>query len=116
MTPGTIGSHRWKLCTCARKRVRRRQRGAPQPGSGSAHRISNSGGEGLAGYVGEGQMGIKGGRTMKRLIAWCMLSALLIVLGLVGVAAAQQPRYGGTLRVAWESEMTGFDPHWSPGL
>ncbi len=53
---------------------------------------------------------------MKRLIAWCMLSALLIVLGLVGVAAAQQPRYGGTLRVAWESEMTGFDPHWSPGL
>jgi ABC-type transport system substrate-binding protein len=41
---------------------------------------------------------------------------LLIVLGLVTVASAQQPRYGGTLRVAWESEPTGFDPHWSPGI
>jgi hypothetical protein len=29
-----------------------------------------------------------------------MLIVLLIVLGLVGVAAAQQPRSGGTLRVA----------------
>jgi ABC-type transport system substrate-binding protein len=45
-----------------------------------------------------------------------MLIALLIVLGLVGGAAAQQPKYGGTLRVAQESDMTGFDPHWSPGI
>lgn len=53
---------------------------------------------------------------MKRHITWSMLIALCIVLGLVGLAAAQQPRYGGTLRVAWEQDVTGFDPHWSPGL
>ena len=38
---------------------------------------------------------------MKRHMTWSMLIVLLIVLGLVGVAAAQQPRSGGTLRVAW---------------
>jgi hypothetical protein len=48
---------------------------------------------------------------MQRYITWSLLIALLIVLDLVGVAAAQQPRYGGTLRVAQESDMTGFDPH-----
>jgi ABC-type transport system substrate-binding protein len=45
-----------------------------------------------------------------------MLLALCSVLGLVGLAAAQQPKNGGTLRVAWEQDVTGFDPHWSPGL
>jgi ABC-type transport system substrate-binding protein len=45
-----------------------------------------------------------------------MLIALLVVAGLVTVAAAQQPRYGGTLRAAWEQDVTGFDPHWSAGL
>jgi len=40
-----------------------------------------------------------------------MLIVLLIVLGLVGVAAAQQPRSGGTLRVAWEADISGLDPH-----
>ena len=60
---------------------------------------------------GEGQMGVKGGRAMKRHITWSMLIALCIVVGLVSLAAAQQPRYGGTLRVAQESDMTGFDPH-----
>jgi ABC-type transport system substrate-binding protein len=45
-----------------------------------------------------------------------MLIALCLVLGLVGLAAAQQPRDGGTLRVAWEQDVTGFDPHTSPGL
>jgi ABC-type transport system substrate-binding protein len=53
---------------------------------------------------------------MKRHIRWSMLIALCIVLGLVGLAAAQQPRYGGTVRVAWEQDVTGFDPHTSPGL
>jgi peptide/nickel transport system substrate-binding protein len=53
---------------------------------------------------------------MKRHITWSMLIALGIVLGLVGLAAAQQPSYGGTLRVAWEQDVTGFDPHWSAGL
>jgi len=40
-----------------------------------------------------------------------MLIGLLIVLGLVGVAAAQQPRSGGTLRVTWEADISGLDPH-----
>jgi ABC-type transport system substrate-binding protein len=39
-----------------------------------------------------------------------------ILLGLVGVAAAQQPKPGGTLRVAWEADITGMDPHLSPGI
>ena len=46
---------------------------------------------------------------MKRHITWSMLIALGIILGLVGLATAQQPRYGGTLRVAWEQDVTGFD-------
>ena len=53
---------------------------------------------------------------MKRHIMWFTLIALCIVVGLVGLAAAQQPRSGGTLRIAQESDMTGFDPHWSPGI
>ena len=53
---------------------------------------------------------------MKRHITWSMLIAMLIVVGLVGLADAQQPRNGGTLRVAWEQDVTGFDPHSSPGL
>jgi hypothetical protein len=40
-----------------------------------------------------------------------MLAILLIVLGLIAFANAQQPRFGGTLRVAWEQDVTGFDPH-----
>lgn len=53
---------------------------------------------------------------MKRHLMWSMLIALCILLGLAGLAAAQQPRDGGTLRVAWEQDVTGFDPHWSAGL
>jgi ABC-type transport system substrate-binding protein len=53
---------------------------------------------------------------MKRHVGWSTLITLLIVLGLVTFAAAQQPRYGGILRVAWEQDVTGFDPHWSIGL
>ena len=29
---------------------------------------------------------------------------------------AQQPKSGGTLRVAWESDVTGLDPHLSAGI
>ncbi len=29
---------------------------------------------------------------------------------------AEQPKYGGTLRIAWEADITGLDPHNSPGL
>jgi ABC-type transport system substrate-binding protein len=53
---------------------------------------------------------------MKRHIAWSLLIALLMIPSLVGVATAPQPRSGGTLRVAWEQDVTGFDPHWSAGL
>jgi ABC-type transport system substrate-binding protein len=53
---------------------------------------------------------------MKRPMAWVMLSALPIVLGLITLADGQQPRLGGTLRVAWEQDVTGFDPHWTSGL
>ena len=53
---------------------------------------------------------------MKRYIGWAMLSALLIVSGLVGFAAAQQPKLGGTLRVAWEADVAGLDPFISPGV
>jgi hypothetical protein len=38
---------------------------------------------------------------MKRYIMWSMLLALCLVLGLASLVAAQQPRLGGTLRVAW---------------
>lgn len=53
---------------------------------------------------------------MKRHLGWSMLIALLVVLGLVGFTAAQQPKPGGTLRVAWEADVTGLDPHLSPGI
>ena len=29
---------------------------------------------------------------------------------------AQQPKSGGTLRVAWEADITGLDPYISPGV
>jgi ABC-type oligopeptide transport system substrate-binding subunit len=53
---------------------------------------------------------------MKHYSRWSMLVALLVVVSLVGVVTAQQPRDGGTLRIAWEQDVTGFDPHWSIGL
>ena len=53
---------------------------------------------------------------MTRHSGWSMLIALLVVAGLIEVAVAQQPRSGGTLRVAWEQDVTCFDPHWSAGL
>jgi peptide/nickel transport system substrate-binding protein len=42
--------------------------------------------------------------------------AVAAVLMLMGSTEAQQPKSGGTLRVAWEQDVTGFDPHWSAGL
>ncbi|HSF30524.1 MAG TPA: ABC transporter substrate-binding protein [Candidatus Tectomicrobia bacterium] len=42
--------------------------------------------------------------------------AIFGCLLLVHVAVwAQQPKLGGTLRVAWESDIAGLDPHLSPG-
>src|SRR5262247_2899571 len=53
---------------------------------------------------------------MKRCIAWAPVLVLPAVLLLVADVSAQQPKSGGTLRVAWEQDVTGFDPHWTPGL
>ena len=53
---------------------------------------------------------------MKRSIAWALLLALPVVLAIVAAADAQQAKSGGTLRVAWEQDVTGFDPHWTSGL
>src|SRR5215813_11859311 len=53
---------------------------------------------------------------MNRHLGWPMLIGLLVVLGLVGFSAAQQPKSGGTLRVAWQADISGLDPHVSPGI
>jgi peptide/nickel transport system substrate-binding protein len=53
---------------------------------------------------------------MRRSIAWSIHLTLLIVLALVGVGGAEQPKPGGTLRVAWEADITGLDPYISPGV
>jgi len=43
-----------------------------------------------------------------RHMGWSMLIGLLVVLSLVGFAATQQPKSGGTLRVAWEADVPGL--------
>jgi glutathione transport system substrate-binding protein len=53
---------------------------------------------------------------MKRCIVWALLLVLPAVLLLVADVDAQQAKSGGTLPVAWEQDVTGFDPHWTSGL
>jgi peptide/nickel transport system substrate-binding protein len=53
---------------------------------------------------------------MRRCRVWLISISLLIVLGLVSFVVAQQPKPGGTLRVAWEADITGLDPYISPGV
>jgi hypothetical protein len=44
------------------------------------------------------------------------LIAIVSCLLLVHLGAwAQQPKLGGTLRVAWEADVAGLDPHLSTG-
>ena len=46
-----------------------------------------------------------------------LIPAVAGLLLLIPLAAwAQQSKSGGTLQVAWESDVTGLDPHLSPGL
>src|SRR5688572_5822670 len=52
---------------------------------------------------------------MTRHRGWSIGMALLLGLGVLGVASGQQ-KAGGTLRVAWEADITGLDPLVSPGL
>ncbi len=42
-----------------------------------------------------------------------VIGCLLVTSLAVG---AQQPKSGGTLRVAWEADITGLDPYISPGI
>ena len=53
---------------------------------------------------------------MTRHRGWSIGMALLFVLGVLGVASGQPPKAGGTLRVAWEADITGLDPYVSAGL
>lgn len=46
-----------------------------------------------------------------------LLSGMMAVLLVTsGALWAQQPKGGGTLRIAWEADITGLDPHTSAGL
>ncbi|MGH8069706.1 MAG: ABC transporter substrate-binding protein [Candidatus Entotheonellia bacterium] len=47
---------------------------------------------------------------------WMLCAVVTVVLLLSGWTAAQQPKSGGTLRIAWEADITGLDPHMSAGL
>jgi ABC-type transport system substrate-binding protein len=53
---------------------------------------------------------------MKRYQSWAIGISFFLVLGALGMAFGQQPKAGGTLRVAWEADITGLDPFISPGL
>jgi hypothetical protein len=54
---------------------------------------------------------------MKRHSGRTLLIGLLVMVGFVGVAASQQPKLGGTLRVAWEADITGpLYLAWRPSL
>ena len=51
-----------------------------------------------------------------QLIRFLLMLSAGLILALSSAAVAQQPRSGGTLRVAFEADVTGFDPHLVPGL
>ena len=50
----------------------------------------------------------------------CRIGLMSVLVGCLLLAQpagwAQQPKSGGILRVAWEADVTGFDPHTSPGV
>jgi peptide/nickel transport system substrate-binding protein len=45
-----------------------------------------------------------------------MIATVACLLLLLPVVWAQQPKPGGTLRVAYEADVSGLDPHLSPGI
>ena len=47
---------------------------------------------------------------------WMLTMVLGLLMAFTGWASAQQPKPGGTLRIAWEADITGLDPHTSAGL
>jgi ABC-type transport system substrate-binding protein len=40
----------------------------------------------------------------------------LLCWAVAGIAVAEEPRRGGTLRIAYEADITGMDPHTSLGI
>jgi peptide/nickel transport system substrate-binding protein len=53
---------------------------------------------------------------MEQRVQWSTLIGAVVVLAFVAAAGAQHPKPGGTLRVAWEADVPGLDPHLSPGI
>jgi ABC-type transport system substrate-binding protein len=53
---------------------------------------------------------------MKRHIGWAVLVGLLVILEFNGMASAVEPKQGGTLKIAFESDVPGMDPHTSLGV
>jgi peptide/nickel transport system substrate-binding protein len=53
---------------------------------------------------------------MARYIGRLILVSLVILFVVSSVAAAQQPKPGGTLKIAFESDVPGMDPHTSLGV
>jgi ABC-type transport system substrate-binding protein len=49
-------------------------------------------------------------------MGWALCLTRSVALTLAAVANARQGKAGGTLRAAWERDVTGFDPHWTSGL
>ncbi|MGH8056677.1 MAG: ABC transporter substrate-binding protein, partial [Candidatus Entotheonellia bacterium] len=53
---------------------------------------------------------------MQQKFAQSMLISLMALCVLIGIAMAQQPKAGGTLKIAFESDVPGMDPHTSLGV
>jgi peptide/nickel transport system substrate-binding protein len=53
---------------------------------------------------------------MTQQVGRAILCSLVICLLFTGVTAAQQPKHGGTLKIAFESDVPGMDPHTSLGV
>ncbi|MGH8060319.1 MAG: ABC transporter substrate-binding protein [Candidatus Entotheonellia bacterium] len=45
-----------------------------------------------------------------------LFAAMGVILAIPVALWAQQPKHGGALRVAWEADITGLDPHISSGI
>ena len=48
--------------------------------------------------------------------SWLFYLTVVCLLMMQPIAWGQQPKPGGTLRVAWEADVTGFDPGFSRGI
>ena len=53
---------------------------------------------------------------MTRQVGRLILISVITLLILTGIATAQQPKHGGTLKIAFESDVPGMDPHISLGV